>query len=504
MTSAAPVIANLDLYDWVLPLVREFQKRYELYTILRIQRLRRVTVIYKNGRLDTVRESEIEGVGVQLFSKDGDSVIGSSNDVTETEIPALLERTRQVLLSSAGRLQGRNKEIWSLEPKQARLIIESDLCLDAVGIERLKSELLAHHERIRAVEDERLSVTTRALTVEEEWRIFRGDGSSVHWNAPRFALFDEYVVRGEGSASSTRCNQHGNDLAVLMDAERLARFERMSEERRELARALPGTDQVKGGSYKLVIDAALCKGLAHEAFGHAAESDAIRYHSILGEDEKFRSGLKLCKDTISIIDLSVEGDWAYSPYSANGLERGRVAIIEKGVLSAALSDVYSAKEIGVGITGAARLESYGDVPIPRMSNIRLEVADAIPWPHDPDIVPAEQLHDFLLAKGLMEEEEEVLFLSGYRGGQVNPKLGDYVFNCQAIYRFKDGATSLHPPGIFSGKLLDTLDSIRAGIGALSVHYLGTCGKAGQGVPSSGGGPMFLVIDAHPEINIGGC
>ena len=33
---------------------------------------------------------------------------------------------------------------------------------------------------------------------------------------------------------------------------------------------------VASGSYPLIIDYALAKGLAHEAFGHASESDSYR------------------------------------------------------------------------------------------------------------------------------------------------------------------------------------------------------------------------------------
>ena len=36
-----------------------------------------------------------------------------------------------------------------------------------------------------------------------------------------------------------------------------------------------------------------------------------------------------------------------------------------------------------------------------------------------------------------------------------------------------------------------------------IDAMGTCGKAGQAVPSSGGGNMFLVIDRNDEIMIGG-
>ena len=129
--------------------------------------------------------------------------------------------------------------------------------------------------------------------------------------------------------------------------------------------------------------------------------------------------------------------------------------------------------------------------------------EARAWTKDPNETTPDELHALLLERGLMRPGEEVLYLAGYRGGQVNTQLGEYVFNCQAIFRFHEGRTTLHEPAIFSGKVLSTLGAIVAGIGPPVIDRLGTCGKQGQGVPSSGGGPAFTVIEPCPDAVIGG-
>ena len=58
---------------------------------------------------------------------------------------------------------------------------------------------------------------------------------------------------------------------------------------------------IPAGSFPLVIDYALAKGLAHEAFGHASEADGFR-SSILAESGRFKVGESVGPDTISIID----------------------------------------------------------------------------------------------------------------------------------------------------------------------------------------------------------
>lgn len=493
-------------HDWLLEFIRDFQERTGVFTIARLQYMKTGRVTYKNGRLDNVSESDSEGIGIQLFSAEGESVLGSSNQVTPEEIAALTGQCLTVLRSSGGYVEGKNIEIWRAPKLVEQTIVDTPMSLDRLGLGALREQLLEHHNSMRSLENgdipDELSVTTTAVSINEEWRILRGDGGDVHWNVPRFALIDGFTVRRDGKACSTRTNVHERDMRPLFDDEARTVYQKNALRFRQLALDLQGAEPIPGGNYKIVIDAILAKGLAHEAFGHAAESDAVRFHSILGEGEKYRTGLKICKDTISIVDSSVEGDWAYAPYSSNGLRRQAVEIVKDGILAKSLADVYSANEIGVEVTGASRLESYGHTPIPRMSNIRLEIADALPW-DDPTDMDPEKLHKFLLDQGLMKDEDEVLFLTGYRGGQVNPKMGDYVFNCQAIYRFHKGQTSLHQPALFSGKILETLESITAGIGPMLIHHMGTCGKAGQGVPSSGGGPVFTVIEKHPAIHIGG-
>jgi len=211
----------------------------------------------------------------------------------------------------------------------------------------------------------------------------------------------------------------------------------------------------------------------------------------------------LCKEAISIIDSPVPFDWADQPFSANGFPRKPVTIVESGILQDALADIATGPIIGAEPTGAERVQSYNSVPLPRMSNIRLHIADAIPWERAYGEVTPEELYDFLLTKRLVMPHEEWCYLIGYRGGQVNVISGDFVFNCTAIYRFKEGNITLHQPAIFSGKMLEVLAAIRTGVGAMDIHRLGSCRKQGQSVPSSGGGPLFTLIEAHPHVRLGG-
>jgi TldD protein len=171
------------------------------------------------------------------------------------------------------------------------------------------------------------------------------------------------------------------------------------------------------------------------------------------------------------------------------------------LLNEALADTFSARRACVEPSGAARVESYACLPMPRMTNTRIEVRDPIPLATDFDDVTPAELREVLLANGLMQPGEHVLYLTGYKGGQVNTTLGDFVFNCAAIYDMAD--LKLYQPAIFSGKVLSVLGAILAGIGDPLTNAPGMCGKRGQSVPSSGGCHAFLVVDAHPDVKVGG-
>jgi TldD protein len=298
-----------------------------------------------------------------------------------------------------------------------------------------------------------------------------------------------------------RCSLAGADARVVSGAAEQQRLSRRLIGAQRNAAQTVDAGAAPGGSAKLVIDYALAKGLAHEAFGHASESDGM-VTSILGREGRMRLGETVAPPFVSIVDGPVAGDFAYQPISANGQARETVSLVRDGVLVAGLGDLFSAARAGMPISGADRIESYQHPPLPRMSNIRIELRDPLPLDRSFEEVKPEELRAALVAHGLIEPGERVLYLSGYRGGQVNPKLGDYVFNCAAIYDFTDGMRPCKP-AIFSGLTLSTLRSIVAGLGPLHLDAMGFCGKSGQSVPSSGGSHAFVVVGANPDITIGG-
>lgn len=472
----------------------EAARSHGVYIIGRAQSKRDSAVLVINGHTEHLGVSRLKGLGIQAFTPDGYCGFAANDDLGAAA-EAASSAAKLAKLAEAQELEP-NREVFALAPLQVDEVPAPE---HPMTLSEQESRLKALNAEALAL-DPRLSVRSSFMQVQDHWHIVRSDGTDCFFQMARARLTQELTAKEGGATASVSAGVIGVNAGLLDDARELSRLRRRTERAARLALGLLSAPAIASGSYKLVIDYALAKGLAHEAFGHAAETDSMD-SSILGQKGRFRTGERVAPDFVSILDGPLPGDFAYQPVSANGEERRTIAIVKDGVLNEALADTFSARRAGVLPTGAARVESYACLPMPRMTNTRIEVKNPLPLEAEFEDVTPELLRDTLLAHGLMRPGEQVLYLTGYKGGQVNTALGDFVFNCAAIYDLAD--LTLYQPAIFSGKVLSALSAIRAGVGDPLTNAPGMCGKRGQSVPSSGGCHAFLVIDAHPEVIVGG-
>ncbi len=456
-------------------------------------------LVVRRGTVEDVAIGSTSGQGLQVTGAGGRTALASRDDFRPEPTLALLQRAIEAA-RRAESLPGTGCPPPSLAPLRRRLLAADEAAfgrirLDEVGrrLVEIESEILG---RVPGVQ---LSVSFRAEI--DAWRIFRSDGTDVLFSIPRCALTAQATSDDDGARHAVSTALFGPE-PDLPWSERAAMFVRRGEWAARLARELPTAPPHAAGSFPLVIDYALAKGLAHEAFGHAAEADGYR-SSVLARDGRLRRGDVVGARHVSVIDEPLAGDHAWQPISANGVARERAVIVDHGRLEDGLSDLWSAGPGGVRLTGAARAETFRHAPQPRMTNIRIEVDSPLPAPGAfEDYGPAE-VRQLLSDAGVLRRHPRVAFLSGYSGGQVNPTTGDFVFNCRAIYELGRDRIVLHKPAIFSGSMFGALQSVREAFGPLQLDAIGYCGKWGQSVPSSGGSHYFLVLDPHPAVRLGG-
>ncbi|HEX3045214.1 MAG TPA: TldD/PmbA family protein [Bacillota bacterium] len=502
---------RVDGYQKIIDLCRKLGAEHQLYFIARIQSKKELSVHINNGKTEEISTGSLEGIGIQVFNPRGYMGFAAGDQVTEEIVTDLFAKA--ALLSEQGELYQSepNQEIFKVSPLEKRIEIPLKYPYGSLDLTAIETKLKDLNRQLLA-QSPQLAVRTFFRLTDEEWRIIRTDGTDVIFTTPRSFIFHSITAKSAAgaaisatgiasNAATTSTNLPGSDLGIIIEPASLERLQARAKKAANLALNLLDAPQIASGHYKLVIDYGLAKGLGHEAFGHAAETDNLE-SSILGEGGRFKKGMSVASTKLSIIDGPVVGDYAYQPVSAVGIERKTVPIVEHGILQNGLSDVFSAARAGVTLTGAERVESVFQLPIARMSNIRIQFEDPIPVDQDFESITAADLYQILLRNQLMKPDETVLYLTGFQGGQVNPAFGDFVFQCSGIYRLAE-VPILYKPAIFSGKILSVLKSVSQAIGPLQFDAMGTCGKMGQSVPSCGGSHYFLIIDQNPEVFIGG-
>jgi TldD protein len=488
---------RVDRYDDVVEAALAAATRSGLYVIVRIQDLIERRLVVVDGGVERHRTTRVAGVGVHALSADGSVGFASVDDVAPEAVRTAVEQAG--VLAEAAR---------SLDAERAR----APFALEGVGRARLAAPRapgtvtgVDDQRRLSVVAQEALAgidlgydrtVRTTLLDVDEEWRIVRSDGTDVGFHTPRASLRHELSGRIGGRIARASSNVSGTDASAVLSDEARARVMRRAGRAAADARLASDAPAVQAGGYRIVLRHALAKGLAHEAIGHLCESDVDG--SVLMRAGRLRLGDRLARETISVIDGPLPGDYAQQPISANGLPRQTVALVERGVLSAGLGDLFSAELAGVPTTGACRAAGFRDRPTPRMTNIRIEVANAAPLDIDQDDLTPEDAVVALSRLGLLERGRPTIYLTGYRGGMAHPRRGDFVFGADAAFDLSAGGAP-RGPASFSGLAERALAAIVAGIGPLCTDAIGTCTKDGSRVSSSGGSHALLVLDPDPDL-----
>lgn len=490
---------RVDRYDDAVGAALEAGRARGLYVIVRFQERCERRLVIVDGGIERLRTSHVSGVGVHALTPDGSIGFASIDDVAPSAVRAAVADAGAMAAAAQQFGSARTRTPFWLA-STGRTTLEApggrSAVLDAAELTR---RLIEAQQALADVEiGTGRTVRTTLVAIDEEWRIARSDGTDASFATPRASLRQELTGRVDGTIARASANVAGVDLAATVADAAVARLTVRARRAVADARAAAGAPAVRSGSYRVVIRHALAKGLAHEAIGHLCESDVDG--SVLTRRGKLRLGDRLARETVSVVDGPLEGDYAQQPMSANGLPRETVALLEGGVLRAGLGDLFSAELAGVPITGACRASSYRDRPTPRMTNIRIELTDAAPLGADADDLSPDDVMASLDRLGLLDRDVPTLYLSGYRGGTAHPRRGDFVFGTDAAFDLSDGGAP-RAPASYSGLAERALASLVAGIGPLCTDAIGTCGKDGSSVSSSGGSHALLVLDADPDLII---
>lgn len=256
----------------------------------------------------------------------------------------------------------------------------------------------------------------------------------------------------------------------------------------------------------LAVDADLVGLILHEAIGHAAEGDLIQTGaSGFGQDGKMRD-LQVGPEWLNIIIDGSLDNCGYLPVDAEGVLPQRKFLVNKGRLVDSIHTRHTAFISGKTPDGCARLQSLQYPSLNRMTSIwvcpekskKIDSLAEFSW----DDIPPEIIQESLQKHGYLDGEKGVLLLSGWKGGTASCSNLEFRADVARLLLLKKGEAPLKMrEANFTGIATECFRSAIDSFGPTLCRSIGTCGKDGQGVLTSDGGPAFMVFTPDAKVRV---
>src|SRR5436190_6076803 len=427
-------------------------------------------LMFDNGRLKLATYDTSQGFGLRAVK--GDAVgYAHSSDVS---VPALV-RAADAVHAVRGGYSG---TLASAPTHTNVRLYGDDNPLDAPGFEA-KVKLLAEIDAYVRDKDPRVRQVTASLSAT--WQvveILRPDGESYRDIRPLVRV-NVSVVAGQGDRQESGSRGYGG-------REGYARFIETKSWRDAadgaLREALVNLESVPApaGEMEVVLGAGWPGVMLHEAVGHGLEGDFNRKKTSAFAE---LMGQQVAAKGVTVVDDGTMADRRGSlSIDDEGTPSNRTLLIEDGILVGYMQDRQNARLMKMKPTGNGRRESYGHVPMPRMTNTYM-----LGGQHE----PAE----------IIASVKNGIYAVNFGGGQVDITSGKYVFQCTEAYRIENGRIGAPLKGaMLIGNGPTDLNRISMIGNDLALDAgIGTCGKNGQGVPVGVGQPTLRM----DRITVGG-
>ncbi len=322
----------------------------------------------------------------------------------------------------------------------------------------------ANDERVRQVS---VSLSGAWQAVE----IMRADGQRIRDVRPLVRL-NVSVVLGEGDRQETGSHGVGDRIGFGTYLE-TANWQAQVDEAIRQANVNLSSVPAPAGEMQVVLGPGWPGILLHEAIGHGLEGDFNRkqtsaFSGLLGE--------RVASPDVTVLDDgSISGRRGSLSVDDEGTATECTTLIENGILKGYMQDRLNARLMGVAVTGNGRRQSFAHMPMPRMTNTFMRAGN-----RDPEEI--------------LVGVSNGIYAVNFVGGQVDITSGKFVFSCTEAYQIQNGKISSPLKGAtLIGNGPDVLTKVTAIGNDLALDPgVGTCGKAGQGVPVGVGQPTLLI------------
>jgi len=420
----------------------------------------------KNGRVETLTDTETEGIGVRVLVA---GAWGFACDRRPTPAGGRDAALRACAFAAAAGANGAR----ALAPLEARsgsyrtpigrdpfavpLADKVELCLRAEAA-------LAHPDvkvaqaYVRAQGERKLFLSSEGAEIEQEL-VECGGGIDAIAVAAGLSQQRSYPSAHVGSSA-----QAGWEYVLALGLEREA--PRIAEEAAALLRA----DECPAGVTTVVIGAEQMQLQVHESVGHPTELDRVygteaAYAGTSFLDPGDLGSLRYGSEHMNITaDATTPGGLGTFGFDDEGVPAAREAVVSEGVLRGFLTSRETAARIGHGAGGSMRADGWARMPLVRMTNLHLEPGSGS-------------------LEELISEVDEGIYFDTNRSWSIDDKRLNFQFGTQMAWEIKGGrlgrllrdATYTGVTPVFWG----SLDRV-AGPEEWLLHGLTNCGKGQPG------------------------
>jgi TldD protein len=429
-----------------------------------VERRQTESLVFDDGKLKSSSIDDTQGFGLRAVTGE----TAAYAHATELSVSALKRATstaRAVL--SAGQTASINAS-----PQRTNRILYADHN-PSLGLGF--SERVALLEQVnafaRGLDAKVRQVSASISTDYQDVTIIRGDGE-VYRDVRPLMRFNVSITTDNGTLQGSGGDGFGG-RGLPQDILTPARWQAATHEALRQALVALEADAAPAGEMDVLLGPGWPGILLHEAIGHGLEGDFNRkgtsaFAGLMGQ--------RIASDDVTVVDDGTLPDRRGSiTIDDEGTASNCTTLIENGILVGYMQDRMNARLMGVKPTGNGRRQSYAHIPLPRMTNTYMLNGKRTP--------------DEILA-GM----KTGLFAKSFGGGQVDITSGKFVFTVTEGYIIENGKLTRPVKGAtLIGSGAEALKRISMVGNDLALdNGIGTCGKAGQGVPVGVGQPTLRI------------
>ncbi len=429
----------------------------------------RTYISRQDGRADRMSANRSSGLGIRVLHR-GSWGFASTNTLSMQSAAECLEEA-----TAAARLSedGADFELSPVDPREAEA--RTPVQRDPRSVPAAeKMELLRRHEAeaLRIAADKAVNTVVSLGDSVTRTLVCSTEGVFVDQEQVRATIAARVVTAdGEVRQASHEIRSRLAGWETFDDLEPMD----IGGKAAEKAVRLLSAKKAPAGVFPVVLHPTVVGVFIHEAFGHNAEADLILAGESILEG---KLGHSVASELVNVVDdATLPQLWGSYAYDSEGTPAQRRQIIRNGELVGLMHSRESAGRMGLPPNGSARADGYHSMPIVRMSNTMLEAGET----------PVEEI--------IAGVDEGVLFEDG-RWGYVFCQKGQYTLNagCGRMIRRGELAETVRDV-CMCGMVIETIHKVDAVSKEFELAWGGgMCGKNGQSMPVSGGGPYVRVAD----------